>query len=114
MGWLVFLANVVFAVLVIILNFVLVMSTTQYLDLVLNSTATLFILEVDALVMTVEAGEIQGLYLKRCFDTMTNIVMEVMDSWYWQGWLLLQHDTTARINSDNCAFVWPRQNLKKD
>jgi hypothetical protein len=114
MVWLDFLANVAFAALVIILNFVLLMSTTEYLDLVLNSTATLFILEVDDIVMNVEAEEIQGLCLKRCFDTMTNIVMKVMDSRYWQGWLLLQHDTTARINSDNCAFVWPRQNKKKD
>ena len=41
-----FIANVFFAMLVLLLNFVLLIVTTGCLDLVLNCTATLFILEV--------------------------------------------------------------------
>ena len=41
-----FMGNVVFAVFVVVLNLLLLLCTVEYLDLVLNCTATLFILEV--------------------------------------------------------------------
>ena len=109
MAWLDFLANVVFAWMLFVMSFLLLMCTTEYLELALNSTATLFILEVDEMVINVEIDELHGLYLQRCFETVTNIVMEVTDFRYWQGWKRLQHDKTCRINRKHCALVWPRQ-----
>ena len=55
-------------------NFLLLASTTEYLDLVLNSTAIVFIIELDDAALNADAEAITDLYRAVCYKCVPHLL----------------------------------------
>jgi hypothetical protein len=101
--WLDWITNKVLAVIVVIANFLLLGSTAEYLDLVLNSTATLFIVELDDVALSVDHEGIVDA-LRSLAYRLINEALQNMDKRYWAVKELRR--SHPKINLKNCALVW--------
>ncbi len=69
------------ALLQVLSNFLLLASTTEYLDLVLNSTAIVFIIELDDAALNADAEAITDLYRAVCYKSPPPLPPDRGDGW---------------------------------
>ncbi len=72
MGWLDLFSNVICAIIIVIFNFFLLAFNTSVLDIVLNSMATLFIIELDDLTVFITQDTVTNLYKQQIIKEMMN------------------------------------------
>jgi hypothetical protein len=98
-----FIANVILAGFVVLSNFLLLASTVEYLDLVLNSTAIVFIIELDDAAMSADAEAVNDLFRGACYKIIKDGLAK-KDEKYWDSQRL--RGTTPQINLEHGALVW--------
>eukprot|EP00667_Euglena_gracilis_P005585 EG_transcript_5624 len=98
-----FFANVIMAAFVVLSNFLLLASTTEYLDLVLNSTAIVFIIELDDAALNADSEAITDLYRAVCYK-MVRESISAKDERYWNAQRL--RGERPKINLDHAALIW--------
>jgi hypothetical protein len=100
MDWFV---NKVVAGFVVIINFLLLGTTTEYLDLVLNSTAILFIIELDDVALSVDQEDIIDC-LRSTNYRLINERLQAHDPRYWSVDAL--RNSRPKVNLEHAALIW--------
>jgi len=99
-----FLANVVMAGFVVLSNFLLLASTVEYLDLVLNATAIVFIIELDDAALNADDDGIADLYRGVCYKMVRDLIA-TKDPRYWNAQQLREEH--PKVSLEHAALVWP-------
>eukprot|EP00667_Euglena_gracilis_P006369 EG_transcript_6421 len=98
-----YIANVVITILVVLLDFALLGSADEYFDLVMNSTAIIFILEIDDSVMSADEEQIKDLFRSSAYKAVQTMIKS-KDPRFWVHSALVREK--PKINRSECALVW--------
>lgn len=104
--WVDMCSNGGFGVVILVLNFLLLLFTLDYLDLVLNATAVFFVLELDESFVDSSETTVTALYRSFLMGTMTH-QLGAMDSRYWSPDVLRRKKgKLLKIHPATCSLVF--------
>ena len=99
-----FLSNVVLGLVVIVINFLLLVYTEEVLDLVLNSTAIFFALELDEGLVNVSEGSIKNMHRNFIINDLNKNIQKEKYRHYWDEGKKLKNKCSIHVLV-NCDLI---------